>query len=317
MESTLRIVLTRIATPAVLVLLTVLEKVYGGDGLPAWLANMAIKTGAGVEHAVQVLMAVQLTGAAVAVIFRRVAPAVAWITFVALSFSGLAELSAVFMAPGNTVVPMRFWLVPLVQLAVGVAALWGVVSTAEQARIARMSQPPARVTVWRVLLVVCIATVAAGVASRTSISARNVTLLQGVETVVLDPDTWEGKTIPGTGLAQFLPALTPLTLEGTKWIVFYQPSCGRCHDVFRTYFAGDQLKTVFAVQVPHAPNEKVLESDQRGEVECDNCTFLSLPKGRQWLGLTTPTIVKVENGKVVCVEAINYSRCRKAPDELE
>ncbi len=313
----LRTFVTRLATPALLVTMVVLERMYGGDSIPAWMANAAVKTGAGVPHTVQALIALQLAGTAFALLVSSVATAVAWVLFTLLALTGLAELSAVFSAPGNTALPTAVWLIPLVVLAIGVLGLWAMAATSDAARAARAASPPARFTVWRLLLGVVIVAVSLGIGARTDVAERTTFMVGGVETVVFDPETWVGKTLPASGLARYLPALTPLTLESTKWIVFYQPSCGRCHEVFDAYFAGDQLMTVIAVKVPHAPDEQVLASDQRGEVTCTNCAFLSLPSGRKWLGITTPTIVKVENGTITCVEHVNYDRCRKGSDVVE
>jgi hypothetical protein len=104
-------------------------------------------------------------------------------------------------------------------------------------------------------------------------------------------------------------------MEGTKWIVFYSPTCGRCHEVFRAYFAGPQNGEVIAVRVPHAPGEEVLKSDQPEDVECEGCDRLTLPDGKRWI-VTPPTIMKVEGGTITCVTSADYDRCRKGSEAM-
>jgi hypothetical protein len=162
-------------------------------------------------------------------------------------------------------------------------------------------------------IVVC--AIGFGIAGRLDLAARTNARIgdNGVETVVLNPSEWVGMTLPQTGLSRQIPALTPLTLEGTKWIVLYSPTCARCHEVFRAYFAGPQNGEVIAVAIPHAPGEEVLKSDQPEDVACEGCERLTLPEGKRWI-VTPPTIIKVEGGKITCVTSSDYDRCRKGSE---
>lgn len=306
----LRSVLLRAVTPLLLLILAVLERHYGGDAMPTWMANAMVKTGGTVPGGMRALIGLQLTGAVLALLFARMAGPVAWITYGALAFVGLADLSAVFSLPGQGPIPVHTWVVPLALLLTGVGGLW--ILTATPVRPAA-AHPP--LTVWRVLLGVLAAGIALAVAGRVEISPR--TLEGGVPTVIMDPEGWVGQSVRNCELGQHEPRLIPLTLEETKWIVFYHPSCGRCHDVFDTYFSGDQEFMVIAVEVPPARGTLQLRGDDRGDIHCLNCTRLALPSHTNWLGVTTPTIVKVENGVVTCVTSSDYSRCRQAPGTTE
>ena len=55
---------TRILVPVLLLACVLLEWSRGGDSLPTWVANLAVKTGLGADRALRILIALQLTGAA-------------------------------------------------------------------------------------------------------------------------------------------------------------------------------------------------------------------------------------------------------------
>lgn len=301
---------TRIGVPVVLLACVAVEWSQGGNSLPTWTANLATKTGLGPDRLLRILIALQLAAAPVALLSARLARPVAWACGVALAFSGLAELSAIVNAPGTAAVPPSTWFAPLAGLGVGGAIL---------ATLARHQPvaPPARIGAWTVLATLALLAATLAASARLTLEARSAGAIGagGVETVMLNPEEWVGMTAAQAGIARHVPQLTPLTMEGTKWVVFYSPTCGRCHEVFRAYFAGPQNGEVIAVKVPHAPGDTVLPSDQPSEVECAGCEMLSLPEGKRWV-VTPPTIVKFENGVVTCATSADYTRCRKGSDEI-
>lgn len=313
MNPRLRSVLVRGVVPALLAALCALVVARGGDALPAFLANAAMRTGLGLETMCRLMVALMASGALWALCFGRIAPAVAWITLVGVAFVSLAELSSVFAGPGKGTVPASTWMVPLGGIALGVAGVWCLNATASRAAQDRAASP-GRIGAWHVLLGLGAAGVSFAVAAQLTVAPRTTLSQGGVEYVDLDVTNWVGRTLPATGLPRFVPMVTPATLEGTKWIVFYQPSCGRCHEVFEVFFEGDQQGSVVAIEVPHAPDATVLESDQPSEIECVNCVRLALPAGKHYM-VTTPSIVKVEDGVVTCVTTHDYGRCRQ-PSEL-
>ncbi|MFM9170303.1 MAG: hypothetical protein ACKOTD_09355, partial [Phycisphaerales bacterium] len=93
----------------------------------------------------------------------------------------------------------------------------------------------------------------------------------------------------------------------------YRPSCGRCHQVMDTYFAGPQDGSVIAVTVPYGPGEEFVPGEVAEEVACEGCDRLELPSKRRWI-ITTPTIAKVEDGIITCVTWTDYDRCRAASE---
>lgn len=297
----------RIAVPALLLACAAIEWRRGGDSLPTWLANFSTKTGVGPDRALRIAMSLELLGAVVALASRGGSRAVAWATGGAFAFSGLAELSAVVGAPGQGTVPAGTWVAPLLSLGVGALLL-----SAMARREPPSTVPAPRFTAWKAIGLLAAATGATALAGRATLTPRAGLLgVDGVETVILNPSQWVGMSMPQTGLPRHLPMLTPLTMEGTKWVVFYSPTCGRCHEVFKTYFAGPQHGEVIAVRIPHAPGDEVIGGDAPRDVECEECERLSLPEGKRWI-VTPPTIVRLENGTVTCVTSMDYDRCRPA-----
>ena len=119
------------------------------------------------------------------------------------------------------------------------------------ARPTTVPVPRSRISALKVIGAVVIGMIAFGISGRLELSPRTNSRFgsNGAETVVLNPDEWVGMTMAEAGIARHVPQLTPLTMEGTKWVVFYSPTCGRCHEVFRTYFSGPQAGSVIAVGV--------------------------------------------------------------------
>ncbi len=306
----MRTLLTRVIVPVALAWIAVAAHRSGGDVLPNWLANLSVKTGLGVDRAVRLVTAFAIVGAALGLLSARRAPRVAWITCSALAFTALAELSAIIAAPGNRALPSHVWTGPLVSAAIGGGGLW-VLSRPHAA-----APSAGRFTVWRLAGTLALLMVAFGIAGRMTVTPRTDVSLGagGVEAVSLDASQWVGKSFAAAGVAVHAPLITPATLSGTKWVVFYRPNCGRCHQILDTYFAGPQDGSVITVKVPYGPGEEQSPTDAPEEVRCDGCERIELPGGKRWI-ITTPTIAKVEDGVITCVTWTDYDRCR-TPSEI-
>jgi hypothetical protein len=306
----MRTLLIRVIVPVALAWIAIAGHRAGGDMLPNWLANLSVKTGLGVDRAVRLVTAFAIVGAALGFLSARRAPRVAWITCSALAFTALAELSAIIAAPGNRALPGHVWTGPLISAALGGGGLWVLSRPHAAVPVA------ARFTVWRLAGTLAVLMVAFGVAGRMNVTPRTDVSLGagGVEAVSLDASQWVGKSFAAAGVAIHAPLLTPATLSGTKWVVFYRPNCGRCHQILDTYFAGPQGGNVVAVKVPYGPGEEQSPSDMPEEVRCEECERIELPSGKRWI-ITTPTIAKVEDGVITCVTWTDYDRCR-TPSEI-
>lgn len=303
--------LSRFAVPALLIALAGWALLRGGDVLPSWIANLSAKTGLGPDRMLRLLVAAALAGATVAAASAAFAGAIAWITAAALAFSGLAELSAIVNAPGDSPVPLVAWASPLASLAVGATVL--ALLSRPRATADRAPRPAA----WGVLGALAAATAAMAISARLPFAQRTAAGVwsDGVPTVTLNPDEWLGLTASQAGIARHLPLLTPLTMDGTVWVVFYSPDCGRCHQVFEAYFAGPQGGQVVAVRIPHVPGQTYVKTDQPEDIACEGCERLALPEGTRWV-ITSPTIVRFQGGTVDCVTSADYSRCRQGSGEL-
>ena len=214
--------LRRIAIPTLLLTCVAIEWSRGGDALPNWLANLSVKTGAGSDKVLRILIALELCGALLAFLSSGWSRRVAWLTGIAFAFSGLAELSAIINAPGDAAVPASMWIAPLVGLAIGAGTL---------ALLMRPNPTPiprSRISALKIIGTVAVAAFAFGLAGRLDLAPRTNSRFSssGAEMVVLNPSEWVGMTMAEAGIARHLPSLTPLTLEGTKWVVFYSPTCG-------------------------------------------------------------------------------------------
>ena len=310
----------RIGAPLLLLGQAASEFLWGGNAVSRWVVGFATKSGIGLERTVRGMIALQIIAIAFALLFPATSTAIAWVTFVGLAFGGLAELSALVNSPGSAPLPAGVWVLPVGCLALGAAGI-AILGRSAPAP----SMPRAPVTAWRVFIALFVVGGALSIAARVVVPERAAEPTGivnassggtgGIENVVFNPEEWVGHTIPETGLGRHLPKLTPATLEGTKWIVFYQATCGRCHEVFRAYFGGPQHDEVVAVAVPPPPDAPAAHSDQPTEIECEECLRLALPEGKRWI-ITTPTIVKVESGKVTCVTSSDYDRCRPGTGAL-
>ena len=183
--------LRRIAIPTLLLTCVAIEWSRGGDSLPNWLANLSVKTGAGSDKALRILIAVELCGALFAFLSSGLSRRVAWLTGIAFAFSGLAELSAIINAPGDAAVPASMWIAPLVGLAIGAGTL---------ALLMRPNAAPAprgRISALKVIGAVAIAAFAFGLAGRLDLAPRTNSRFSssGAEMVVLNPSEWVGMTM--------------------------------------------------------------------------------------------------------------------------
>ena len=208
-----RTIVERIAAPAALLACATIEFVAGGNALPQWTVNLATKTGIGTDGMLRGLIAAQAIGAAFALIFPRLRTPIAWFAFVAISFSGLAELSALVNAPGDRMLPPTVWIAPFGVLAIGVAGV---------AVLSKVPPPPRAASrplgAWQVFVALFVAAGAIGIAGRATLAPRtagSAPMPGSVETVMFNIDEWVGRTIPETGLGKHLPLLTAATLEGT------------------------------------------------------------------------------------------------------
>src|SRR5690606_7329617 len=89
---------------------------------------------------------------------------------------------------------------------------------------------------WRVIFMLAFFVVGLVVAARAEVRrfVPQATRAQSRPTgaVELDIESWVGQPVSTTPVKAHVPQLTALTLEGRSIIVFFNPACGLCHELF-------------------------------------------------------------------------------------
>lgn len=276
----------------------------GGEAsIPLWLWKVAQRIEVPAIDAVRILAALEMTVALVVLLCGRLAARTVLAALLIIAFSTIAELSARWNAGAGAIGIAG----PLAALVASGALL--------ASRQRWWPQPlytrPASPGLGSALAAIGLLTFSLGAAARLPVAdqpRRDIALQDRHGVLFPNPSGWVGKTLPESGLARHLPQLTPATLEGRHLVVFYSPSCGRCHDFFRDYLGGGPNPSVIAVHVPLPPDLKVLESDQPADVECEACRRLTLPEGPNYFQ-HTPLVMSVIDGRISCVEWRNPEKC--------
>ncbi len=290
----------RVGVPAMLIALVVVESRSGVASLPFWIEGLSSRLEVSPEAALRVLIGLQLTFAATAILLRRWSRQISLLAAMLLAFAAVAELSAL---AGRGIEAARFLPAGVLLAACGLLL----------PPLARRSPPVAASgsPAWRIVALVAIATTSVATAARIPIAPTIPTLgsFSG-EIVELAVEDWVGKTIPETGLGARVPRLTALTVEGRSAVVLYNPHCGACHEFFEAWFADPRPFRVIALEVPPEAGAVVIDSDQPDDIACASCERLSLPTGPLWL-VKPPVLVLVEDGRVQCVawEADQVAAC--------
>lgn len=130
----------------------------------------------------------------------------------------------------------------------------------------------------------------------------------GADMITFEFERWEGRPIAEIGLDAWLPTLLPtiadVAPDGNVFLVFYNPRCSHCHELFREHFAGALDTPVIAIEIPPPPGGEVVETDEPTEIECPLCRRLTLPDTKAW-GVTPPAVVRIDAGIVACASESN------------
>jgi len=280
----------------------------GTSWLPTWLANVGLRFGLDSADSLRVLIGLELTGAGLCLGLRRLGAKVAWACALAAAFVSLAELAAL-NAPGAVAAGAGAWamLMPAIVLAVAVLFL-----VAKPSPSAAAPQSALSVVVTSILAF----TFMMGMATRLSIenTVKTEALAnQGVKAVDLAFESWKGRTFADAGVAKHLPRLTAETLEGQAIVVFYNPKCGQCHEVFDRWLASGRSEKIIAVMVPAAEGAIEAAGDgDIGDINCPDCIRLELPTGPTWL-ITTPSVAVLSEGVIRCTADKDFTSCLGAP----
>lgn len=280
----------------------------GTSWLPTWLGNLGLRFGLDGVDSLRVLIGLELTGAALCLLLRSAGARVAWACALLGAFVALAELAAL-NAPGAVAAGSGAWpmLMPAIVLAVSVLFM-----VAKPAPVAGVRQSGIATVVTAIVAF----TVAMGIATRLPVENTVKTeafASQGLKAIDLAFESWKGRTFADAGVARHLPRLTAETLEGDVIVVFYNPKCGQCHEVFDRWLAAGRSEKIIAVMVPAAEGSTEAAGDgDIGDITCPTCVRLELPKGPTWL-ITTPSVAVLKDGVIRCTADKDFTACLGAP----
>lgn len=286
-----------------------------GSSLPPWLPRLGDVAGIGGEHAARWMTAALATTALTALFWpTMLGPATAGTAIavggVLLAFAGIATVGAASAVSAATLIGGL-----LAGAVGGLCVLWlaGAATPSRDPSQAPRGASPA----WQVLGAMALFALALGVAARVPVRPTEALVSvssfethnpaapnESVEMISFEFDAWVGRPLADTGLYGYLPELAALVREGTVFLVFYNPRCGHCHELFEAHFAGSLTLPVIAIEIPPPPGGTLVETDEPTEIQCPECQRLSLPTTNAW-GVTPPAVVRIEDGIVRCAGEAN------------
>lgn len=156
---------------------------------------------------------------------------------------------------------------------------------------------------WSLIGAVAIATLVARVGANTQFhrdAETEAAVKARAMSIDLDMKPFVGTALGESPIGTYMPSLAARVGQETAFIVFYNPNCDACHNLFEASFADPRMELVFAVEIPPPPGAVIAAHDGLGPIQCANCSFESLPPGPIWL-VAPPMTVKVERGVITCV----------------
>lgn len=241
------------------------------------------------DPAVAARMVVTLELSAAAAVLLTGSRVLALAMMAGFGFVALACVSAAIRAGGMPV--------PLASLAIAAAAIWFVARGDGRGSARARGLSPA----WSALLALAVASATARMSSALEFPREPDPAAKAkANSIDLDLKPYVGKPISETPIAAYLPRIVADLGAETAFLVFYNPRCDACHNLFEAHFSEPRLERVIAVEIPPPPDAVLVEADHYGPIECPSCEFESLPPGPLWL-IAPPMTVKVERGVIVCV----------------
>lgn len=302
--ATFATVAARLLVPAWIAVLAGLQMADGStEALPVWLNGIAVRSGWSPLVVLRALLGAELLAAGLMLVVGRWARVIAIGSMLAACFSAIASISAAPEQRGVIALNAIVFVVSAVLLA-----------TLLRGRRATTVDSAGGLSVqWQIIAALAIAVIAAIVAAQLPIrvvdpSGPSMRVKRPPDAIDLNFAKFVEKPLTESGVQKLLPALTAATLEGRHIVVFYNPACGVCHDLFREHFAGPLATPVIAVLVPAPADLRHAESDQPDDIDCPDCERMALREGPTYL-VTPPTLVVVEDGIITCVAVRGPGDC--------
>lgn len=309
--------IVRLFLPVLLAATSWIWLATGTKAMPFWLGNLGSRAGADHQTSARVLLGIMLGMAATLLLLggkRFVQTRLAKIASVSYAFACVASIASIMALPVSPA-QNTSGLAPLLMPLVGLLASGGLYLALERTSGTAASDQARLGSGWSIVAGVAIWIVAIGSAARLPIENNSLLVAPSSNTdaVTLDYVQWQGRTLPDTGLSRLLPMLTALTIEGKSIVVLYNPECSHCRELFETRFSAPIPDTkVIAVEIPPTPGTVALSGDGLGEMPCADCTRLKLPEGKHYI-LKPPTLLVVQDGRVICATDSDFSACLDAP----
>jgi len=298
------VVLLRVVVPAGALALSAMHLAGGERLLPVWLWKLAIRFDIDGVTAVRLLASFQAALAIVIAASPRLARPTALFAAIVLALSAIAEISAlVSMGAG-----VGEYLVQAAALAIAAGLAFAISRVAP-----RSDAPPPLLAPGTILGPLAALALTLGAAARIPVADRPRAIPESWaratdDTLFRHLDRLVGRTLPESGLSRYQPRLTPLTLEGRHVLVFYNPHCGDCQDLFDLAFASASHPEVIAVEVPPPAGVLAAAGDPAKQPECPDCTWLNLQPGPSYF-VKLPVVMTVEDGRIRCAEQKAPERC--------
>ena len=296
----------RLALSVAFVAAAITIATVGGNAIPLWIIGVAGKTGVDPELAGRVTAGacVAIAGILLALGRRGRIPAI--MAAGGLTFSGIADASALLSLGDDASVG---FLRPAIQLLIGTIAFIGLLRGKPDERKLRHPMIAGSGAVASLVIGAAVAAnlnVAMPDGFRNQSPGRDSDGRFAVHE--LSTEQWVGKRIEDTSLHEHLPAVRALVADQPTLISFYRPNCDSCHDLFDGHFGERLAARVIAIRVPPADGVTMGESDLPEDVYCADCVKLVLPEGPVWL-VESPVVIEVVDGVVTCVSTDDYDRC--------
>ena len=285
-----------------------------GPALPTWIIALGRQASLTGDDTARWLAAGWATLGVMAAISPRFAPVPIFLGGISLAFVGLATLSGA-LAPAARAAGQSGMGVAIGLSATAIGFLLvGVLGPSGE-----RSTPTARrgvSTAWHVLATIALLaglmiwmpraplrTTSPMITVRDFTAPDSTAPKNSVEFVSFEFDRWEGQSIEAVGLFEYVPALRELLAHtapsGRVYLVFYNPRCSHCHQLFREHFSGHLDAPVIAIEVPPPPGGVLVETDEPTEIDCPECHRIALPATYAW-GVTPPAVVRLDSGLITC-----------------
>lgn len=297
-------VLLRALIPAAALGAAIAHMAGGEASLPLWAWKLAVRLDMDGDTAVRLLASAEATIAIIIACSSRLARPTAVLAIALLAFAAVAEVSALISISAS---PADF-AVPVVTLAFA-----GALAIAMGRWVPpRDASSASSIGVGSVLAALAALTFSLGAMARLPVSDRPKPIPAAMEDSsgirFRDLDALVGKTLPDAGIAAHQPMLTAMTLEGRHILVFYNPHCGECREVFEVFFGGRPHPEVIAVEVPLPKGAIVAPGDPAFVPDCPECRHTKLAPGPAYFR-RTPVVMVVQDGRITCVESVDPQRC--------